>query len=105
MCLGEWIDDEEYDGIYVDYILDWSTEDLAGNDSITLFEGIYLAFTDCGMYDSTTIVTSLTGELGRLSNEEIDNLKWTVCSEGSSKNYHSGKSTTEHLLNKIKTLI
>lgn len=100
--LGEWIDDEEYDGIYVDYILDWSTEDLAGNDSITLFEGIYLAFTDYGVYNSTTIVTSLTGELGRLSNEEIDNLEWTVCSEESGKNYHSGKSTTEYLLNKIK---
>ena len=100
--LGEWISDEEFDGIYVDYIIDWSTEDLAGNDSITLFEAIYLAFTDYGVYDATTLITLLTGELSRLSNEEINQLEWEVCSGNSGKNYNSGKSTTEYLLNKIK---
>lgn len=99
--LGEWIGDEEYDGVYVDYIFDWSTEDLAGNDSITLFEGIYLAFTDYGVYDDTTLVTSLTGELGRLSVDELADLEWTVCSENTGKQFNSGKTTTEYLLNDI----
>jgi len=100
--IGEWIGDEEYDGVYVDYIFDWSTEDVAGNDSITIFEAIYLAFTDYGVYDATTILTSLTGELGRLSDEELTDLEWTVCSENTGKRFNSGKTSIEYLLNNIK---
>lgn len=94
--LGQWFDDSSLNGILVDYIVEWNTDDEAGNQTIQYLELVYLAYSTTGNYDSSNIVTAVIGDLERLDSST----DFTLCNSSSSKSLKQ-KRSYEYLLKRI----